>query len=62
MNMTPAYRSFPPRRDAPLPAVTRTWQLAQVLESAIEKLHGVGPTGITALRGALDERGLGFHF
>jgi hypothetical protein len=36
--------------------------LAQVLESAIEKLHGVGPTGITALRGALDERGLAFHF
>ncbi len=37
-------------------------QLAQVLESATEQLHGVRPTGITALRGAFDERGLAFHF
>ncbi|HEX2042883.1 MAG TPA: hypothetical protein VHF24_09630 [Acidimicrobiales bacterium] len=54
---------FPPRRDAPLPAgYTHLGHSAEVLESAIEKLHDVGPTGITALRGALDERGLAFHF
>jgi hypothetical protein len=34
--------------------------LAQVPESEIETLHGMGPTGVTGLRDALDERGLAF--
>jgi hypothetical protein len=33
-------------------------QLAQVSESDLKKLHGMGPTAIAALRAALDERGL----
>ena len=40
---------------------TRLDQLAQVSESDIAKLHGMGATGIAALRGALDQRGLSFH-
>jgi hypothetical protein len=40
---------------------TRLEQLAQVPESSIERLHGMGPTGITALRDPLDERGLAFR-
>ncbi len=36
-------------------------QLAQVSESELEKLHGMGPRAIAALRAALDDRGLSFH-
>jgi hypothetical protein len=36
-------------------------QLAQVSESDIRTLHGMGPTAIAALRAALDERGLSFR-
>jgi dihydrofolate reductase len=35
--------------------------LAQVPESETEKLHAMGPTGITALRDALDDRVLAFR-
>ena len=36
-------------------------ELAQVSESDLKKLHGMGPTAIAALRAALDERGLSFR-
>jgi hypothetical protein len=36
-------------------------QLAQISESDLRKLHGMGPTAIAALRAALDERGLSFR-
>jgi hypothetical protein len=36
-------------------------QLAQVPESDLKKLHGMGPTAIAALRAAFDERGLSFR-
>jgi hypothetical protein len=53
--------SAPARRALAHAGYTRLEQLAQVPESEIEKLHGMGPTGITALRDALDERGLAFR-
>src|SRR5207244_5680648 len=40
---------------------TRLERLAQVPEPEIETLHSTVPTGITALRDALDERGLAFR-
>jgi hypothetical protein len=40
---------------------TRLDQLAQISESDLKKLHGMGPTAIAALRAALDERGLSFR-
>ena len=39
---------------------TRLDQLTQVSESDLSKLHGIGPKAISALRDALDERGLSF--
>jgi hypothetical protein len=36
-------------------------QLAQVSESDLSKLHGMGPTAIATLRAPLDERGLSFR-
>jgi hypothetical protein len=36
-------------------------QLAQVSESGLKKLHGMGPTAIAALRAALAEHGLSFR-
>ena len=39
----------------------RLEQLAQVPESEIEEIHGMAPTGMTALRNALAERGLAFR-
>ena len=53
--------SAPARRALARAGYTRLEQLAQVPESEIEQLHGMGPTGITALRDALDERGLAFR-
>jgi hypothetical protein len=52
--------SAPARRALSRAGYTRLQQLAQVPESEIEILRGVGPTGIAALRDALDERGLAF--
>ena len=53
--------SAPARRALARAGYTRREQLPQVPESEIEKLHGMGPTGITALQDALDERGLAFR-
>jgi len=53
--------SAPVRRAFARAGYTRLEQLAQVPESEIETLHGMGPTGITALQDALDERGLAFR-
>jgi mannose-6-phosphate isomerase-like protein (cupin superfamily) len=50
--------SAPARRALSAAGYTRLDQLAQVSESELSKLHGVGPTAIKALRAALDERGL----
>ena len=50
--------SAPARRALSAAGYTRLDQLAQVSESDLKKLHGMGPTAIAALRGALDERGL----
>jgi hypothetical protein len=51
----------PARRALARAAYTRLEQLAQVPKSEIEQLHGMRPTGITALRDALDERVLTFR-
>lgn len=40
---------------------TRLDQLAQVTEPELQELHGIGPTAIATLRGALDERGMFFR-
>ena len=53
--------SAPARRALARAGYTRLEQLAQVPESEIETLHGMGPTGVNALRDALDERGLAFR-
>jgi hypothetical protein len=48
-------------RHAPSAAgYTRLDQLAQVPESDLKELHGMGPTAIAALRAALAEQGLSF--
>jgi len=51
----------PARRALSAAGYTRLDQLAQVSEPDLEKLHGMGPTAIAALREALHERGLSFH-
>jgi uncharacterized protein YdhG (YjbR/CyaY superfamily) len=51
----------PARRALAAAGYTRLEQLAQVSESDLKKLHGMGPTAIAALRDALHERGLSFH-
>jgi hypothetical protein len=50
--------SAPARRALSGAGYTRLSQLAQISESDLKKLHGMGPTAIAALRAALDERGL----
>ncbi len=50
--------SAPARRALSGAGYTRLDQLAQVSESDLEKLHGMGPTAMAALREALGERGL----
>lgn len=50
--------SAPARRALAAAGYTRLDQLAEVSESDLQKLHGMGPTAIAALRGALHERGL----
>ncbi len=50
--------SAPARRALSGAGYTRLDQLAQISESELKKLHGMGPTAIAALREALDERGL----
>jgi hypothetical protein len=51
----------PARRALSRAGYTHLDQLTQVSESDLEKLHGLGPTAIAALRAALDERGLSFR-
>jgi hypothetical protein len=51
----------PARRALSAAGYTRLDQLAQVSESDLTKLHGMGTTAIAALREALHERGLSFH-
>ena len=51
----------PARRALSAAGYTRLDQLAQVSEADLKKLHGMGPTAITALREALHARGLSFH-
>jgi uncharacterized protein YdhG (YjbR/CyaY superfamily) len=51
----------PARRALSAAGYTRLDQLAHVSEPDLEKLHGMGPTAIAALREALYERGLAFH-
>ena len=53
--------SAPARRALSAAGYARLDQLAQVSESDLSKLHGMGPTAIAALREALDERGLAFR-
>ena len=53
--------SAPARRAVSAAGYTRLDQLAQISESDLAKLHGMGPTAIAALRAALDERGLSFR-
>jgi mannose-6-phosphate isomerase-like protein (cupin superfamily) len=53
--------SAPARRALSRAGYTRLDQLTQVSEADVSKLHGMGPTGVKALRAALDERGLSFN-
>jgi len=53
--------SAPARRALSGAGYTRLDQLAQLSESDLKKLHGMGPTAIAALRAALHERGLSFR-
>ena len=39
---------------------TRLEQLTKVSEAEIKQLHGIGPSALTQLRRALEERGLSF--
>lgn len=51
----------PARRALSGAGYTRLYQLAEVSESDLRKLHGMGPTAIEALRAALEQRGLSFR-
>ena len=53
--------SAPARRALSGAGFTHLDQLADVSESELKKLHGMGPTAVAALRAALDERGLSFR-
>jgi uncharacterized protein YdhG (YjbR/CyaY superfamily) len=50
----------PARRALSAAGYTRLDQLAQVSERDLKKLHGMGPSALTALREALQKRGLSF--
>jgi Bacterial RNA polymerase, alpha chain C terminal domain len=53
--------SAPARRALSGAGYTHLEQLAQMSESDLKELHGMGPTAVSALRAALDERGLSFR-
>jgi hypothetical protein len=53
--------SAPARRALSGAGYTSLDQLAQISESDLKTLHGMGPTAIAALRAALAERGLSFR-
>ncbi len=50
--------SAPARRAVSGAGHTHLEQLAQTSESDLKRLHGMGPTAVSALRSALHERGL----
>jgi DNA-directed RNA polymerase alpha subunit len=52
--------SAPARRALSGAGYTHLDQLAEVSESELKQLHGMGPTAVEALRAALAERGLSF--
>ena len=51
----------PARRALSAAGYTRLDQLAQISESELAKLHGMGPRALAVLRAALHERGLSFQ-
>jgi uncharacterized protein YdhG (YjbR/CyaY superfamily) len=53
--------SAPARRALSSAGYARLDQVAEVSEPDLEKLHGIGPTAIAALRQALHDRGLSFR-
>ena len=53
--------SAPARRALSAAGYTRLDQLAQLSESDLRSLHGMGPTAIAVLRAALAERGMSFR-
>ncbi len=53
--------SAPARRALSGAGYTRLHQLAQVSDSDLGKLHGMGPTAVEALRAALKKQGLAFR-
>jgi hypothetical protein len=53
--------SAPARRALSAAGYRSLDQLAQVSESELRKLHGMGPTAIAALREALHQRGRSFR-
>jgi DNA-directed RNA polymerase alpha subunit len=53
--------SAPARRALARAGYTCLEQLAQISESDLKKLHGMGPTAVSALRAALHDRGLSFR-
>jgi DNA-directed RNA polymerase alpha subunit len=57
-NPWPAGVSQPAQRALAGAGYTRLEQLSKVKESDLLKLHGMGPKAITALRKALQEKGL----
>ena len=50
--------SAPARRALSSAGYTKLDQLAKVSETELKQLHGMGPSAITALRKALEERGM----
>jgi predicted flap endonuclease-1-like 5' DNA nuclease len=56
-----------PKLSAPAPRAlsgagyTHLDQLAQTSEPDLKRLHGIGPTAVSALRAALRQRGLSFR-
>ena len=53
--------SAPARRALSGAGYTHLEQLAQTSGSDLKRLHGMGPTAVSALRAALHERGLSFR-
>jgi predicted flap endonuclease-1-like 5' DNA nuclease len=59
-NAWPAGLSAPARRALAAAGYTSLAQLAQLRETEIAALHGMGPKGVRILREALSERGQHF--
>jgi predicted flap endonuclease-1-like 5' DNA nuclease len=53
--------SAPARRALSGAGYTQLEQLAQTSESDLKRLHGMGPTAVSALHAAHHERGLSLH-